>query len=329
MFKKNLLLIFCFMFLSSFLVAQKPPTLPNSYNGMALSARSFSMGQTGVAMPANIEGIFYNPAGLAYIQEERIQAEALFVVSRNSDLLEENINVIDPIDIGFESFSVVQKQGAVSWRTLSSNQIDVSDGSDWYKKQENIKAITISAGNQSENGTALGLNISYLYGTLAESSYIAGTPFAQTSSGNGFSVDIGFMAPLTKQISFGVNLENIVGFMWWENYDFDQLPFGVRTGFGYTSKGFNLLLDFDKKFYRAGDMDENLIGIGLEQYLTNFLCIRLGAQGSSFSEEEEKIKYTYGVGLNISMFSLSFAGESYKLDDEKISKYLVSLKVLI
>jgi hypothetical protein len=328
MISKSLVSVCILLLVSNIAIAKKPPTMSNSYNGMGLSARSFAMAQTGVAMPANIEGIFYNPAALAYIQEERIQAEALFVVSRKSDLLEENINAVDPIGIGFQSFAVVQKQGAVSWRTLSSNETDVSDGSDWYKKQENIKAITISVGNQSENGTAMGLNISYLYGTLAESSYISGTPFAQTSSGNGVSIDIGFMTPLTKQISFGVNLENIVGFMWWENYDFDQLPFGVRTGFGYTSRSFSLLLDFDKKFYRFDDLEENLIGVGLEQYLTRALCIRLGAQGSSLSDKD-KLKYTYGVGLDVSMFSLSVSGESYKLDDESILKYLVSLKVLI
>lgn len=326
--KKKLILIVCFIFAGSFAFAKKPPTLPNSYNAVSVSARSFAMGQTGVASPANLEGIFYNPASITYIQEEKIQAEMLFTVSRESGALKNTINMTDPIDIGFDSFAAAQRQGALSWRTLSSNKVEISDGSDWYEKQENIKAITISAGNKGDNGSAMGLNISYLYGTLAESSYISGIPFAQTSSGNGVSVDIGFMTPVSSGLTFGVNFENVIGFMWWENYDFDQLPFGIRTGFGYNTQSFSLLLDFDKKFYRFGDMNENVVGVGLEQYITSYLCVRLGAQGSSLSDNE-KLKYTYGIGLNISTFMLSVSGEKYKLDEENISKYLVSLKVLI
>lgn len=328
MLKKSLLSVWCLMLFTSLVFAKKPPTLPNSYNAASVSARSFAMGQAGVAVPGNLEGIFYNPAAIAYIQEEKIQAEMLFTVSRDSGDLKDSINMTDPIDIGFDSFAAAQRQGALSWRTLSSNKINFSDGSDWYNKQESIKAVTISAGNKSDNGSAVGLNISYLYGTLAESSYISGIPFAQTSSGNGVSVDVGFMAPVAPGINFGLNLENVIGFMWWENYDFDQLPFGIRTGFGYNTQSFSLLLDFDKKFYRFGDVNENLVGVGLEQYITSYLCVRLGAQGSSLSDND-KLKYTYGIGLNISTFMLSVSGEKYKLDDENISKYLVSLKVLI
>ena len=84
--------------------------------------------------------------------------------------------------------------------------------------------------------------------------FIGGTPFAQTSSGNGFTMDIGIMAPLRGNIYAGVNFENVFGIMWWENYDFDQLPFGIRTGLGYIAGTFNLLVDWHKKFYRFGNI---------------------------------------------------------------------------
>jgi len=302
--------------------------MPNSYDGMGLGARSFAMGATGAACQANIENIFYNPAGIAFVKNEKIQIEALFVIARETDLPKEIINMQDRINLGFKSFSVLQKQGAISWRTLSSNEFEISNGSDWYKKQESIKALTISAGNKNENGTAMGINISYLYGTLSESSLTGGVPFAQTSSGNGFAVDIGFMYPITRQIVFGTTLENVAGFMWWGNYDFDQLPFGIRTGFGYSRESFNLLLDWNKKFYRFSEINDNIVSLGLEQYLNSVLCIRAGAQGNSLSDKD-KLKYTYGFGLNISEFSLSVGAETYKLDQRNVSKYLFSLKVLI
>jgi hypothetical protein len=234
----------------------------------------------------------------------------------------------DPIDIGFDSFAAAQRQGALSWRTLSSNKINFSDGSDWYNKQESIKAVTIFAGNKSDNGSAVGLNISYLYGTLAESSYISGIPFAQTSSGNGVSVDVGFMAPVAPGINFGLNLENVIGFMWWENYDFDQLPFGIRTGFGYNTQSFSLLLDFDKKILQVRRRERKSCRCGIGTIYYQLSLRQTWRQGSSLSDND-KLKYTYGIGLNISTFMLSVSGEKYKLDDENISKYLVSLKVLI
>ena len=327
---KKILLILFFLFVSvTISFAKKAPTMPNSYDSFGLSARSFAMGHTGAAMANNLENVFYNPAGIAYNSSENIQAEAFASVIRNSDLDNNDLQSSHPIDLGFTSFAVVQKQGAISWRTLSSNEIEVTDGANFYKKQEHIKAITITAANLSNNGSAVGINLSYLYGTLSESAIDSGMPFAQTSSGNGFTMDIGFMAPIKKNLFFGVNLENVFGIMWWENYDFDQLPFGIRTGIGYVAGTFNLLCDWNKKFYRFGNIeDDTLIGVGIEQYLGNVLVLRAGAQGTSLSDTE-KIKYTYGAGINIAMISLSVSGENYKINDEPVSQYCVSVKVLI
>ncbi len=327
--QKKLLLsiVFCLLFVIS-LYAKKPPTMPISYNSTALSARNFAMGQIGVAIPADIGAAVLNPATLGFVSSDKIQAEVMVGIIRDSDLDKNEIALRDNIDLGLQSFIVLQQQGAISWRTLSSNEIKISDGSDNYEKHERIKAITISAANKTESGNnSVGLNISYLYGTISESSIISNEPFAQSSYGNGFTIDLGYMTKFNNFL-FGVTLENIIGFMWWEEYDYDQLPFGIRTGIGYCLGTFGIYADWDKKFYRFGNYDDNLFGIGLEQYLSNILCIRVGANTPSVSDKE-KIKYTYGCGLNISMFSISLAGESYKIDDESISKYIISLKVLI
>lgn len=320
--------IFC-LFLTTCIYAKKPPTMPISYNSTSVSARNFAMAQSGVAMPGDLGGIVVNPASLGYNSLEKIQAEVTVGFLRETDIDKNIVSCIDPVDLGLQSFVVLQQQGAISWRTLSSNEINISSGSNTYKKHERIKAITISAANQTESGSAsVGINISYLYGTLSESSLIDGTPFAQSSYGNGFTLDIGFMKSLRKNIFFGINLENIIGFMWWENYDYDQLPFGIRAGLGYSLGTFNLLADYSKRFYRFGEYDDSCVSVGLEQYLSNAFCIRLGASGTDL-EKKNDIKYTYGLGLNISMISINAAGESYKIDDESISKYILSLKVFI
>ena len=327
--KNKILLSFTIcLFFVSLIYAKKPPTMPISYNSTVVSARSFAMAQTGAAMPGDISGITLNPASLGYINSERIQAEIMIGIIRDSSLSKNEISFIDPIDLGLQSFVVSQQQGAISWRTLSSNEIEIINGADIYKKHERIKAITISAANKTGKAGSVGLNISYLYGTISESSIISNEPFAQSSYGNGFTIDIGYMAQVRNNLFFGINLENIIGFMWWEEYDYDQMPFGIRTGIGYSLGTFNILADYNKKFYRFGQYDDDLVSVGLEQYITSAFCFRLGAAGKDLNKKEE-IKYTYGFGLNISIISLNVAGESYKVNDENISKYVFSLKAFI
>ena len=327
--KKILFMMFLMFTMVSVSLAKKPPTMPNSYDSTGVSARSFAMGYTGAAMPGSLEGVYYNSASLGFNNNEKIQMEASAIIIRNTDLDNNLMSYSDPIDLGFTSFVVNQKQGAISWRTFSSNDLKIEDGSNFYKKSEHIKAVTLSAANVNEAGVSFGLNLSYLYGTLSESSIIDGTPFAQTSSGNGFTMDIGIMAPVKGNIYFGINLENIFGIMWWENYDFDQLPFGIRTGVGYITGTFNLIADWHKMFYRFGDIDkDNLYSVGIEQAIGKVLVLRAGAQSASVDKTDE-IKYTYGAGINISIVSVSIAGETYKLENENVSQYSVSVKVLI
>lgn len=327
--KKSLLVLVFIFTCGSVVFAKKPPTMPNSYDSVGISARSIAMGYSGVAMPSCLDGIFYNSASLGFNTSEKIQVEVLTSVMRNTDLNDNDLVYSNPVDLGFTSFVVNQKQGAISWRTFSSNKIEINDGSDFYKKDEHIKALTVSVANLNEAGVSFGLNLSYLYGTIAESSINNEVPFAQTSSGNGFTMDLGIMAPVKGNLYAGINLENVFGIMWWENYDFDQLPFGIRAGLGYITNTFNLVADYNKKFYRFGDIEnDNTYSVGIEQYVGDILVLRAGLQGALVSEQKN-LKYTYGAGINISIVSLSLAAENYKINDESISQYSVSLKVLI
>lgn len=330
--KKVLFIFFILFFVVINVSAKKPPTMPNSYNGMAVSAKSLAMGDTGTGSVSRADNIYFNPAGLSYNTNEKIQIEILTSILRDSDLSKAEINMTDPTDLGLMSITLMQKFGAISWRTLSSHEIKVSSGSDWAKKQENIKAVTLSVGNVSENGSALGINISYLYGTMAESFVESSTAYAQTSSGNGVSLDIGMIYPLRDHLVFGINLENIIGFMWWSDYNnYDQLPFTIKTGAGYYLGGFSLLIDYSRRFYRFGDLNQNLVSVGAEQYITSFLSLRAGAEGTAISDisNKENIKYTYGFGLNISIVTLNFAAQNYKINSENVSEYFCSVKANI
>lgn len=312
--------------LSSLGFSKQAPLLPNAYDGYGVSARSFAMGRAGVAMPGSYEGIFYNPAGLGFVADDRVQVEAFVFAVRNTALEDIDCLPYNNINRGLNSFVVSQNQGAISWRTLSSYKYSERNGSDYFDMQESVHAVTVSMANKTDRGLSVGLNLSYLYGTILSSGVTGGTPIAEAYSGNGFTFDVGLMYPISNNLFFGVNFENIVGFMWWDNYGHDQLPFGIRTGLGYTVGTFSFLADYSKKFYRFGNLEDQFVNVGIEQYLTNYFAIRLGAQTPS-KIYKEKIKYTYGAGLNISHFFLSVACETFKINQENVTQYYTSLKV--
>ena len=311
---------------SSFGFAKQAPILPNSYNGQGVSARSFAMGHTGAAMPGSYEGIFYNPATLGFSEESGVQVEAFVFALKNTALEDMECLPYENIKRGLNSFYIAQNQGALSWRTLSSYSYSETNGSDHSKIDEHINAITVTMANKSDSGISVGMNLSYLYGTILYSAVENGKPLAEAYSGNGFTMDIGFLIPLSGNAFLGINFENILGFMWWEHYGHDQLPFGIRTGLGYTFGTFNLLADYNKKFYRFGDLEEQFVSVGAEQYLTQYFAIRAGAV-STAKIHKEKVKYTYGAGLNFSTFSLSAACENFKINNENVMQYYASLKV--
>lgn len=321
-----LLIVTIVTFASSSLFAKQAPILPNSYNGQGVSARSFAMGHTGAAMPGSYEGIFYNPASLGFCEEGGAQIEAFVFALKNTALEDMECLPYENIKRGFNSFFIAQNQGALSWRTLSSYNFSERNGDDYFKTDEHINAITVTMANRNDSGFSVGMNLSYLYGTILYSAVADNKPVAEAYSGNGFTMDIGLLFPLSDNVFFGVNFENILGFMWWEHYGHDQLPFGIRTGLGYTFGTFNLLADYNKKFYRFGDLEEQFVSVGLEQYLTQYLAVRAGAE-SPAQIYKEKVKYTYGVGLNISRFSLSVACENFEINEENVMQYYTSLKV--
>ena len=83
--KKFIFVLFLF-FVVNIAFAKKPPTMPNSYDSIGVSARGFAMGHCGVAVPGSLDGIFYNSANLGFNYNENVQIEATSLIIRNSEI---------------------------------------------------------------------------------------------------------------------------------------------------------------------------------------------------------------------------------------------------
>ncbi|MCL2798891.1 MAG: hypothetical protein FWD54_01205 [Endomicrobia bacterium] len=327
---KKIIAIFVVMLLlqTQNVFARKPPTQPNSYDGAPPMARSMAMGGAGSAIISSHESYFYNSANLAYMLGSYIGAAA--VILRQSDASPSQVGAADPSGQGLTGAYVIKDSGAFYWQALSDNSISyTSSGGGSHNTQTYINALSFAAGQKSNKGLSIGLNMSYLYGKIGESGiYAGGTPYANIASGNGFTMDLSFLYPVGRNIYTSVNFQNIAGFMFWNNYNTEQLPFAIRMGTAYILGNSILAIDWDKKFYRFGDLEEEHYYMGLEQYLSRAICVRAGTAADS-NFDPKTMKYTYGLGLKIKTFEIAFAGEQSKIADENFLKYMVSLSAFV
>ncbi|MCL1972703.1 MAG: hypothetical protein FWG57_06940 [Endomicrobia bacterium] len=307
--------------------ARRAPTQPNSYDGAAPTARTMAMGEAGTGLLGLIDAYYYNSAMYGFSSGATMAAVS-GVVLRQSDASPSLVAIADPSGQGLTSFIMIKDTGGLIWQALSDNSIKQSNGSDWINTQTNINSIIIAAGQKNEKGYSVGLNLAYLYGKIGESSLIGGEPYANVASGNGVALGLSFAIPAGRNVFFGLDLKNIAGFMFWDDYNTEQLPFTVRAGTGYHFKGFLFATDWERRFYRFGDLQDNYLRFGMEQYINAVACVRLGLI-SNENFNNDTFQYTYGFGFKIRGYELAAAAHQYKIDGKDFNKYMISLSALV
>ncbi|MDR2427107.1 MAG: hypothetical protein LBD46_08040 [Endomicrobium sp.] len=307
--------------------ARRAPTQPNSYDGAAPSARSMAMGEAGTGIIGFNDAYYYNSAMYGYSQGTRAEISA--VIIRQSDAVPNTIAAADPSGQGLTSFILVQNTAALVWQALSDNSISENQpGLIRSTTEIYINSLSLAMGQKSERGYCVGINMTYLYGKIGESTIFGNQAYSNIASGNGFGLDLSFAIPTGNNVFFGLDVKNLAGFMFWNDYNTEQLPITVRAGTGYHLKGFLFVTDYEKRFYRFGNLQENFVRFGVEQYINRSVCIRLGLV-SDDDFNTEKFKYTYGLGIRIKNYELSAASQQYKINDENFSKYLLSFSALV
>jgi len=119
--------------------------------------------------------------------------------------------------------------------------------------------------------------------------------------------------------------------MWWDNYDKEQLPFGIRGGLSFKIPGSSVIaFDLEKKYYRDENPgpDETVTHLGLEQALGKALKIRLGTYSPDFNNQDET-SFTFGLGFESNGYKLSLAAEKYKITGCDVDRYVLGLDIPI
>ncbi|MHB9154668.1 MAG: hypothetical protein ACYC5N_03115, partial [Endomicrobiales bacterium] len=153
-----------------------------------------------------------------------------------------------------------------------------------------------------------------------------GIPSINLADGNGFSADLGFVYALAPELRLGVNFQNLLGFMWWEDFEKDQLPFILRAGLAFQISEFmTFASDWEKRYYRGTD-PVDLVHFGLEQNIGKWLSLRAGMYGKDLNDKETA-HLSAGLGYKSNSYELSLAGEKYRLGDDDVYRYILSLNL--
>jgi len=312
------------------LSAQKAPTSYNSYDGDAPGAEALSMGYAFTSVANDASAIYYNPAGLAQLDAKCLSAS--YEAARLSSLNKDQVFSSDTIkNSGINFIAISGGKGALSFRPLSDEVIQTINGNNWDNTEIKINAYTLSAAQLNENGVMAGINFTYLSGSIAESKMQNNVPSATLSDGRGLSLDIGFLFSISKIVTLGVKFQNLLGTMWWDNFDKEQLPFGLRGGFSFKIPGSTIFaVELEKEYFRDENPgpDQIITHFGLEQALGKSLKVRLGAFSSDFNDQNQT-SYTYGLGYEFNKYKLSLAGQNYKISNTDVVRYLISLDIPI
>jgi len=304
------------------------PTQFNAYDGVAPGARAIAMGGAFCAICDDASAAYYNPAGLCNVKQSLVSIT--YEMSRQSDLTSDQIFAGEALrNRSFQYLSFVTQKGAFSWRPLANYTTRTENGQDFENDEVKINAYTVSAGHSDvSTNLSTGINLTYLSGIIAQSKLTNGVPYISNSAGYGVSMDFGFLYTASPELKLGVTFKNLAGYMWWDDFEKDQLPFILKTGLDYHIKDFtNLSAEVEKRYYRKVD-EQDITSFGIEQWLGTILSLRAGMSGTDLNDKEQTT-FSGGIGYTQTGFALSLTGKKYRLNLTDVFLIVMSVDVPI
>jgi len=253
------------------------PLLYAGFDDTGISARVFGMGNTFIALSDDVNAMYYNPAGLAQLNQS---AFGICVGMPWTGLGKDNELEKDTLANNVISFNYPIKNNIV----LGLGMNILSLGS-YYKEN----TLIVSGSKKINNKLMFGLNIKSLSLTYGSDNYTAENPLfiEKGYTKSGLSADIGGIYGINEKIKIGFVLNDILqpdmGLK-----QVDKIPLGIKLGGLYTTGTLNNLVDIISKGNKFS------LQLGIEKWFNQF-AVR---GGFGFGNQEYK---------NISL------GASYKI----------------
>jgi long-subunit fatty acid transport protein len=293
--KSNLVktLLVAFVFATNVSLAQQQ----NTYDFLKLNvdARSSAMAGSFVSVENDVNTIFYNPAGLATIDQK--QASVGFFKYL--------------MDINSGNASYTQKYNNIGYFGAGIRFVNYGSFDKYDESYQNIGtfgasdiALSLGYANKYKDKFKYGANAKLIYSTIDEYSSF------------GLALDLGALYAFPEQkISFGLSVLNLGTQLKKYNSTSESLPLDIRIGMTKTLEhlpltvniGFaNLANSYDKFYERF----KNII-VGGEFILSDYILLRVGYNNA------ERLNFKTGTNLGIGGFSAGLGikfTDQYKLD---------------
>ncbi|MEX0647650.1 MAG: type IX secretion system outer membrane channel protein PorV [Balneolaceae bacterium] len=197
-------------------------------------SRGAGIGNTGVALADNASAIFWNPAGLAFQNQNQVSiTHANWLPAFNADLFYDNLVGTYYVD------EIGTIGGHITFLNLGEQVRTDETGLDLGRFNSFEISAGVSYGFQLSENFAAGTGLRYIYSSLAD-----GTVSGQkVNPGSSVGLDLAGLYksnPFTvmdrqASVNAGINLSNIgPGMQYTDNAQKDPLPTLLRAGWAYT-----------------------------------------------------------------------------------------------
>ena len=318
---------------------------------IAPNSRASGIGESGAAVVDDASAIFWNPAGLAFLDGQEVSVtHANWLPQFNlSDLFYDHLNY----RIGMESLGGTLGF-SITYLNLGEFSVTNSSGPTVIDKFKSFEyAVTAGYATRAYDDLGIGFNVRFIHSALSPigTESEQGTGIASTVSVDlalmwrPAVLDVPLLGDLGKKFSVGVNLSNLgPKITYIDAAQADPLPTNLRVGFGYrpVEDEYNSLtasLDFSRllvRRYSDGTSDPFYKGIitawgdqgfkkvivsgGMEYWYgaPKLLALRIGYFYENPQTGARKFM-TFGAGIRYDIYGFDFsyinAAEGHPLAD--------------
>lgn len=248
----------------------------------SLGARSLAMGDAFTAVAIGPETIYWNPAGLATM--ENPEASAMYF-KEIADMGLTSIQYAQPL-AGFGTAGI-----AIESFSAGTMDINYLDGSAKSVKAQQDLIVNLAYGKAVAENFSAGINLKYLNSTLAEA-----------ESASSIAVDLGclYKLPAANGLAIGLNVQNIGSGMKYIE-ETDPLPLTVRVGAAFQTAVQNNMLTISGDLNKSQELSTRF-NMGVEYLYNQVMALRAGYK---FGYDIDS--FTAGFGVKINRYSLDYA----------------------
>jgi hypothetical protein len=274
---KGLLIILLILGFNSFSWAASG-TSSAAFLKIDVGARPAGLGGAFTSVSNESAGLYYNPAGLAFVEQNEVSATHNRWVGGVS---EQSITLLKRTHLGTLGLSLV-----------SLYITDIKETEDNYEKAFNAKetfaaadgAFTLSFAQKFKETLSYGINIKGIYQSIKE------------ENGMGVAFDLGALYKV-RDFAFGVAVQNVGSKLKIYKKAFPS-PITLRGGISYKAKKLLLTVDVSKSLENSA-----YIHGGIEYKVTHALDVRAGYRKGG----EERIDgATFGFTLCVRKYRLDY-----------------------